>query len=619
MREQFRPTPIRRPASTVTTMPSDKPRKNGIPAKPFTPTLSATSRTQKSPLTPRLAGGGTPASYHTPHVSSKASTPLSSKEEISTPVSHLLSTNITPRSGSRNSRREGTATPPSDTPSISYPHRPSSNVGGPVSDHSPLVGNRRAEPPRTLRKKTSPDDIHNANAQSQPGSSAGSSVGSPMFFHASEARTSTSSSHEPETKPKPHVKQTSTPVFMYANGAAEEEPRSEGSDHAIHGSKRLADPPRSHIPTKLTAPSVSQFPQIQTSPPIDHRLSNHNTNPHMRTRSQTEQLQNAPVLRPPQQGQRPSIGSKRPSHSKSPSLDSPEHMRSRRPVLLSSPNITPHTVQVTSPHTVPTTASPSPISGVSESTPLSPPPTNTDHPLPLAQSPKKPDSHQGIHSPQANELAANARRERKVLDLEISNSSLLAINRTLEREMRKQNAELRRYRRLSRSGRLSIAGSMRSASGGGLSIVSETEDEFGEHLSLDSPEDLSETSDNDSSFAEDDTLSPGAVAEHDARHRIRDEKKFYLDLAKHQELLVDSQKMNQSIKRCLSWTEELLRDGKRALAYKVQVSDIDIGGRVLSSDDTEGGKGLLSSSTDLLGIPEDSVFTEEFHSNNADS
>jgi hypothetical protein len=43
-----------------------------------------------------------------------------------------------------------------------------------------------------------------------------------------------------------------------------------------------------------------------------------------------------------------------------------------------------------------------------------------------------------------------------VLDLEISNSSLLAINRTLEREMRKQSAELRRFRRLSRSGRLSI-------------------------------------------------------------------------------------------------------------------------------------------------------------------
>lgn len=158
---------------------------------------------------------------------------------------------------------------------------------------------------------------------------------------------------------------------------------------------------------------------------------------------------------------------------------------------------------------------------------------------------------------------------------------------------------------------------MRSVSGGHLSIVSEMEDGFSELSSLDSSEELSEASENDSSFADDDTLSPGAVAEHDARHRIRDEKKFYLDLAKHQELLIDSQKMNQSIKRCLSWTEDLLRDGKRALAYKVQISDIDIGGRVLSSDDTEGGKGLLSSSTDLLDIHEDSGLSGEFHMEHA--
>jgi hypothetical protein len=55
--------------------------------------------------------------------------------------------------------------------------------------------------------------------------------------------------------------------------------------------------------------------------------------------------------------------------------------------------------------------------------------------------------------------AANARRERKVLDLEISNSSLLAINRQLEREVRRQKTEIRRFRRLSRAGRLTSSGS----------------------------------------------------------------------------------------------------------------------------------------------------------------
>ncbi|KAK2067856.1 hypothetical protein P8C59_001561 [Phyllachora maydis] len=51
-----------------------------------------------------------------------------------------------------------------------------------------------------------------------------------------------------------------------------------------------------------------------------------------------------------------------------------------------------------------------------------------------------------------SELVASARRERKVQDLQITNASLEAINRTLERQLRKQTAELRRYRRLSRSG-----------------------------------------------------------------------------------------------------------------------------------------------------------------------
>ncbi|KAK9470082.1 uncharacterized protein V1510DRAFT_424060, partial [Dipodascopsis tothii] len=41
----------------------------------------------------------------------------------------------------------------------------------------------------------------------------------------------------------------------------------------------------------------------------------------------------------------------------------------------------------------------------------------------------------------------NARFNRKILDLEISNTSLLAINRTLEREMRAQNRELRALRK----------------------------------------------------------------------------------------------------------------------------------------------------------------------------
>ncbi|KAK6603910.1 hypothetical protein H4I95_05813 [Botrytis cinerea] len=196
-----------------------------------------------------------------------------------------------------------------------------------------------------------------------------------------------------------------------------------------------------------------------------------------------------------------------------------------------------------------------------------------------------------------NELAAVARNERKVLDLEIRNSSLEAINRTLEREMRRQTAELRRYKRLSRSGRLSMAtGASSRATSGTLSVVDEREGNGLSDISqgnsdLDEEED-EEEDDEDPSSEEDlidaGTLSPGAVAEHDLKHRKKDEKRLRLDLSKHQQLLIDSQNMNQSLKKCLGWTEELINEGKRALEYKVKTSDIEpLAPRVLAPDELD--------------------------------
>lgn len=75
-------------------------------------------------------------------------------------------------------------------------------------------------------------------------------------------------------------------------------------------------------------------------------------------------------------------------------------------------------------------------------------------------------------SKSVSELAADARRERKVLDLEISNSSLLAINSSLEREVRRQKAELKRFRRLSRAGKFGFAPHERTARlSEGLSVL----------------------------------------------------------------------------------------------------------------------------------------------------
>jgi hypothetical protein len=186
-----------------------------------------------------------------------------------------------------------------------------------------------------------------------------------------------------------------------------------------------------------------------------------------------------------------------------------------------------------------------------------------------------------------NELAANARRERKVLDLEISNSSLLAINRSLEKEMRKQKAELKRLRRMSRAGRFSIdaIGSTLDTFTGkrasDLSDMSEVEEE--EEEEVPSEEELESS---ESSFDES-VLEHSVQAERDEAYRLKDEKRLQLDLAKHRDLLMDSQKMNESLKRCLGWTDQLIKDGQKALEYKVNVSDVRLGGRVLVTEDDE--------------------------------
>lgn len=194
---------------------------------------------------------------------------------------------------------------------------------------------------------------------------------------------------------------------------------------------------------------------------------------------------------------------------------------------------------------------------------------------------------------QLNDLVVSARRERKVQDLQITNASLEAINRTLERQLRKQTAEIRRYRRLSRSGRLSLAPASRIPSdttvdGGALARAGMDLDDLSEEESeMEEQEEEEEEEDDLSDSEESAELDPNALKLRDARHRQRDERRLHLDLSKHQQLLVDSQKINQSLKRCLGWTEELIKEGKRALEYTVRVSDVEVGGRVLAPEDIE--------------------------------
>ncbi|MDA4132257.1 MAG: hypothetical protein OK454_03915, partial [Thaumarchaeota archaeon] len=224
--------------------------------------------------------------------------------------------------------------------------------------------------------------------------------------------------------------------------------------------------------------------------------------------------------------------------------------------------------------------------------------------------PHSPTRAAGHAADHLSELVASARRDRKVQDLEIRNASLEAINRTLERQLRKQTAEIRRYRRLSRSGRLSL-GSVASSripsdatvegplalQNLALSDLSEEEsepEEEEEDDDDDSDDDSDQDLDDSDLFDDGGDRSPGALVrvrererETDARHRNRDERRLQLDLSKHQQLLIDSQKINQSIKRCLGWTDELIREGRRALEYRVRVSEVALGGRVLRPEDDD--------------------------------
>lgn len=206
-------------------------------------------------------------------------------------------------------------------------------------------------------------------------------------------------------------------------------------------------------------------------------------------------------------------------------------------------------------------------------------------------------SHSDLHSPtkspypndQLSELIANARRDRKVQDLEITNTSLTAINRSLERRLRKQTAELRRYRRLTRAGRISLT-STASSTFPRDSLASDTGTEGFDlsDLNEEEPEETEEESELSETDSGSDALPPEARAERDARHREKDERRLELDLTKHHEQLVDSQKINQSLKKCLNWTEELICEGRKALAYQVRASDIKLGGRILAPEDEDG-------------------------------
>lgn len=248
------------------------------------------------------------------------------------------------------------------------------------------------------------------------------------------------------------------------------------------------------------------------------------------------------------------------------------------------------------------------------------------------------------NSEPVSHLVLSARRERKVQDLEITNASLEAINRTLERQLRKQSAELRRFRRLSRAGRLASGSAAPQGASlavpdgsAGLTDVSEKEEdadptkhnqEYEEEEDEEDEEEDEEDEDdslvdselsNEHAAAADPNKPAGAESKADSpsvKRRKRDERRLQLDLTRHQELLLDSQKMNQSLKKCLNWTEVLIKEGQKALAYKVRIADVDaMPGRVLAASYYDYGDDTSQVEDDTISTVSASHFGDDTVSN----
>ncbi|KAF2856634.1 hypothetical protein T440DRAFT_437505 [Plenodomus tracheiphilus IPT5] len=612
-------------------MPIDRPNQNN--PRPLKPTL-ASNRTAKTPLTPRLAvaptASSTVSSQSTRTLRSTNGTtpraPAATQDSV-TPVKAFLNSNITPRSSSRKSRVGVEISSPNEspngTPSNSRPTSSIDTYKDQGTGHHGLTvgannGAQNGARPRSVpgqhalnttpSPRLQPGNGYNHSSSDGPGRDTSS-----LFFHANDAKPSA---------PEPQPSQKKAPVFFYANGKQDDAPRKQA----------VSSPP---LPSLGRPQAESKFfhadslvepkdrPPIPPPPPTTaspELLPPHNLAPSPRASSPTKEWSHLSYRKGASQVIRPALVTRnsalsnlsgsgtsdlpdrvrrrssvastivRQGHHKSASLSSIESVTELRKPPNETSVMTPsplHTENrqfsnVSIPDSVASAPSPlpTPLSGLPSPTPLSPT--------------RGPDGQSALEH--MNELAANARRERKVLDLEISNSSLLAINRSLEKEVRKQKAELRRLRRMSRAGlpSLDIVGSSLetfSATAGHAVDLSDMSEEEAE------PEEPDESSD---SSLDESTLDTAAQAEREEAQRIRDEKRLQLDLSKHRDLLLDSQKMNQSLKKCLGWTEQLIKDGQKALDYKVHVSDVNLGGRVLIHEDdhdapqTKESRGLLS-------------------------
>ena len=614
-------------------------KQNGVPTRQPAPRIStqspkvfdrgsARANVTSSPATNKLRPGKEKGQYEGVNAGK------GSEEKVVTPVKTLLSSNITPRSSARKARAETASPIRVDTSNDAILSRPASfhedaEVRNGDSRATSGLGLRISTSRRRSRANSITSDGLSSSVSAKtdplkrngPAARLSSPENTPKFFRADDVRPVLSS------QPLPECVQPDKEIFSDGRIAS---PNSSATPHEQRSKFFYANGLNEsrNLPSQATNGSSPNRPQLQTiyssniatTPPRPSSPLKEEIRPRKSSvgqpspRRHTRLVSNGgSEIRSPEAvsvgttdlSRRSSLNSPRISqngpHTRSPSVPINGANLSRRSSLTFS-------------HEEPTDRVQSPsISGTFYPLPHSVNPPSINHELPNGQPPSQPQSpirkkaSGSSKLEEMNNLAANARRERKVLDLEISNSSLLAINRTLEREMRKQSAELRRFRRLSRSGRISMAPSSRSASGK-MSVLSEMDNTLNSD-DLTSSEDEDPLDDLPSNVSSTSSSSrPYSPTLKAARTRFQDPERLELDLAVHRALLLDSQKLNTSIRRCLAQSESLISSGKQALEYQTHpLEKENLGARVLTPDEVDGdlftqGQALLSPSLGSVGV-----------------
>ncbi|KAK3320186.1 hypothetical protein B0T19DRAFT_434037 [Cercophora scortea] len=613
--------------STTARQPQMPSVARGINKPPLTPRIAARASTPQpnpqllhqnapfvTPLPRRAPRPESVLSGNSTSNSTSINVPAREREDLTSPVSSFLNTNnITPRSGTRQSRVDSANSTPNGTPNLergeSWEARSGLGISGSGADdmaRRPKVVTFNPPPEATVGTRPDADskffyafDAQKPAQQAAPAKPTAQLQKSATFFYANGS-TVPLRDNPPPASFTPVLAATPTPdtppsKFVYANAIPDlvPPPRS-GANSVVSMPTRLpASRPASLI---SPAPHASQRPisPVKLSPYLQTKTGNTPTIAAQRPPPSTANSAPVPANQRRLNTEATPRAATRPAHTRTPSLtmaDPPAVARviSAHSSLPSSEDSSPLQPSPPSFSPIPNHPATNGIASLLQAADDLPEDDETPSPD-LLGSPSKPSTQDA----QLNELVASARRERKVQDLQITNASLEAINRTLERQLRKQTNEIRRFKRLSRSGRLSLnsmgsrVASDSTVDGGALARAGMGLDDLSEEESeMEAEEDEFDDEDSMSGSADSTQLSPNAIATRDARHRLKDEQRLQLDLTKHQQLLIDSQMINQSLKRCLGWTEELIKEGKRALEYRVQVSEVELGGRVLAPEDIE--------------------------------